>query len=405
SFSSPIAMLQAPGDVSRWFVVEQDGVVRAFQNTGGASTTTTFVDISARVASPADNAGPETGLLGMAFHPDFPTDPRVFLSYTADQGDLVSRISEFRTTDGGNTLDPSTENVVLTVEQPQANHNGGHIAFGPDGNLYIGFGDGGGSNDNNHGPIGNGQNTETLLGKMLRISVDTLQPGEAYGIPSDNPFAGNARCGPTGGSASCPEIFAIGFRNPWRWSFDRATGELWVGDVGQGSWEEVDRVVLGGNYGWRCREGAHDFNPGACGGASNLIDPVAEYDRAQGRSITGGYVYRGNAIPALQGRYVFGDFISGNVWHIAPTAGSTQQVTAATALASGRAISSFAEGNDGELYVVDYGGGLYRLGASTSGTDTIPEQLSDTGCVDTSDATQPASGLIPYAPNAPFWSD
>lgn len=361
-------MLQAPGDPNRWFVVEQNGIVRVFDNNAAVATANVFIDVSARVASPADGRGGETGLLGMAFHPQFATNRRAFLSYTAVVvGNLVSRISEFRSVDAGLTLDPTpaAERIVLTVDQPQDNHNGGGIAFGPGGLLFIGLGDGGGANDEGtgHAAIGNGQDLTRLLGKMLRIDV---APALGYTIPAANPFASNPQCGPNLNAQSCPEVFAYGFRNPWRWSFDRSTGELWVGDVGQSTREEADKVALGANHGWKCREGSGDFRPTTCGPAQMLINPVVEYGRAAGFSITGGYIYRGTAIPALQGRYVFGDF-GGRVWHIAGDTMPTLDVTNATAsaptFASGLSISSFAEGDDGELYVVHHGGTLHRLRA------------------------------------------
>lgn len=276
AFDAPIALLMAPNDDSRWFVVQQGGIVQRFAVANPVAGT--FIDITPRVRS-----GGEMGLLGMAFHPQFPQDPRVFLSYTTGTP-LSSRISEFRTLDGGATLDAATEQVLLVVDQPETNHNGGHIAFGQDGLLYIGLGDGGGGGDQ-HGNPGNGQRLTTLLGKLLRIDVDS---GSPYGIPSSNPFAQNARC-PAAGRASgeCPEIYAWGFRNPWRWSFDRGSGQLWLADVGQGMWEEVNQVTAGGNYGWRCREGAHDFNSGGTFGCSSstLIDPLAEYDHADRKSV------------------------------------------------------------------------------------------------------------------------
>ncbi|MGQ0835055.1 MAG: PQQ-dependent sugar dehydrogenase [Gammaproteobacteria bacterium] len=355
-FTNPVAMLQAPGDATRWFVVEQAGVVRVFDNVANVTVSTTFVNITSGVRS-----GGELGLLGMAFHPAWsPTNRRVFLSYTNGTNPLVSRISEFTADASGITLDPASERILLVINQPETNHNGGGIAFGPDGFLYIGMGDGGGGGDM-HGTIGNGQNLMTLLGKMLRIDVS---PASGYMIPPANPFATNPQCGVNGsGAQNCPEIFAYGFRNPWRWSFDRTTGELWVGDVGQNLWEEASRVTINGNYGWRCREGAHSFNTN-CGGAQNLIDPVVEYGHAVGFSITGGYVYRGAAFPTLQGRYVFGDF-GGRIWNIARDTAPTLDVTNTTApvLATGLSISSFAEGNDGELYVVHHGGTLHRLRA------------------------------------------
>jgi uncharacterized repeat protein (TIGR03806 family) len=404
SFSSPIAMLQAPGDNSRWFVVEQGGVVRTFP-TSNPTTSTPYVNISARV-----DGGGEMGLLGMAFHPDFPQDPRVFLSYTNEDAGRESRISSFRTLDNGATIDPGTEQILLRVSQPESNHKGGNIAFGPDGFLYIGFGDGGGANDQ-HGNPGNGQRPTTMLGKMLRIDVGAAS-STSYTVPSTNPFfdAGNAgdRC-PAAGRASgnCPEIYALGFRNPWRWSFDRVNGELWVADVGQGDWEEVDQVTLGGNYGWRCREGAHDFNSGGTAGcgAGGLIDPVAEYSHAVGVSITGGYVYRGTQTTNLAGRFLFGDFGSGRIWAWIPES-AAQPREPTELLDSGLSISSFGQGNDGELYVVHYGGTLHHIEFQTGAVSgNVPQNLSETGCVVASNAQQPAAGLIPYAINAPFWSD
>ncbi len=352
NFAAPVALLQAPNDGTRWFVIEQAGFVRVFANDPSVSTFATFIDIDGRVDS-----GGEMGLLGMAFHPGFPANPRVYLSYTNEDPVRVSRISEFRLGLNGN-LDPATERILLTIGQPESNHNGGQIAFGPDGHLYIGMGDGGGGNDQ-HGAIGNGQLMSTLLGKMLRIDVS---PATRYGIPADNPFAANPQCGTNGtGAANCPEIYASGLRNPWRWSFDRQTGELWVGDVGQGALEEIDRVRRGGNYGWRCFEGTRATGF-PCASEPDLQPPIAEYGRAAGRSVTGGYVYRGTRIAGLSGRYVFGDFVTGRIWHIAGNTPPT--VLVAEGFATGLNIASFGEANDGELYVVHHGGQLYRLTGS-----------------------------------------
>jgi uncharacterized repeat protein (TIGR03806 family) len=396
SFTSPIALLQAPNDSARWYVVEQGGTIKQFSGTSPASAST-FVDITSRVRS-----GGEMGLLGMAFHPNFPTDNRVFLSYTAGTP-LVSRISSFRSADGGVTLDPSSESILLTIDQPETNHNGGHIAFGPDGMLYIGIGDGGGGGDN-HGDRGNGQRLTTMLGKLLRIDINGAAP---YAIPPTNPFAANARC-PAAGRASgeCPEIYAYGLRNPWRWSFDRTNGELWLADVGQGQWEEVNQVTLGGNYGWRCREGAHAYNPSTPGcSSSTLIDPVTEYDHTLGNSITGGYVYRGTQATALKGRYLFADFGSGRIWAWVPE-NATLPRQPTQLLDTDLNVSSFGQGNDGELYVVNYGGSLHKITfESSTGASTAPRLLSETGCFSATDMKQPASGLIPYDINAPFWSD
>lgn len=396
-FSSPVLLVQAPGNAATWYVVEQAGVVRAFDNRADVASSRAYVDISARVRS-----GGEQGLLGLAFHPGFPVDPRAYLSYTNASSGLVSRISEFRTRDGGVTLDPASETVVLTVSQPATNHNGGNIAFGPDGFLYIGFGDGGGGGDT-WDPFGNGQNLQTTLGKMLRIDVDGTTGAIPYRIPLGNPHAGNALCNAGASGQACPEIYAYGFRNPWRWSFDRGSGELWVGDVGQGALEEVDRVVLGGNYGWRCFEGTNSFNPNCGPNAASSLPPVAQYGRSVGQSITGGYVYRGSAIPALVERYVFADFVTGRIWHVARDTPATLTVTGG--FDTGLSISSFGEGADVELYVVDYGGALHRLVAGATGGGSVATQLSATGCVQSGDASRAAAGLVPYAPNAAFWSD
>ena len=400
SFSSPILALQAPGDSSRWYVVQQGGQVLRFANSNGTTATNSVIDISGRITS-----GGETGLLGMAFHPNFPTDRRVFLSYTATSGTLVSRISSFLSRDGGLTLDSTSEQILLTLNQPESNHNGGNIAFGPDGFLYIGFGDGGSGGDphTQNGPIGNGQALRTMLGKILRIDVGSVETATTYTIPPTNPFAVNPKCGPTTNAQSCPEIYAYGVRNPWRWSFDRQSGEMWLGDVGQGNWEEVDIVVKGGNYGWRCREGGHNFNVTSCP-TTGFIDPVAEYDHGLGVSITGGYVYRGPQNTALRGRYIFGDFGSGRIWTLLPD--NAGGFTRTDLVSSGLGISSFAQANDGELYVVDYSGGLYRLVfQSGTGGGVVPISLAATGCVDALNPALPASGLIPYSVNAPFWSD
>jgi glucose/arabinose dehydrogenase len=358
TFGAPVAMLQAPSDGTRWFVVEQGGRVRTFQNNAGVTSASTFIDISARVTFRG-----ELGLLGMAFHPQFPSpDPRVFLFYSnTTNGVLASRLSSFQTTDGGLTLNPNSEQILLTINKPvvgtaQENHNGGNLAFGPiDGSLYLGIGDGGGANDQ-HGTIGNGQLTTTLHGKMLRISIPTF-PGTGYGIPGSNPNANNANtpCGANGsGSLACPEIFAIGFRNPWRWSFDRSNGDLWVGDVGQGALEEIDKVVLGGNFGWRCFEGTQR-TPFGCGTPGTTILPVAQYGRSVGQSVTGGFVYRGTRFPGLSGRYIFGDFVSGRIFSIDSAAQGP--LTLGDGFSSGLGISSFGQDVDGELYIVDYGDG------------------------------------------------
>jgi glucose/arabinose dehydrogenase len=395
SFDSAIAMLQAPTDNGNWYVVEQGGTIQRFS---GATPSSASPYGTVTVTS-----GGEMGLLGMAFHPGFPaTDSRVFLSYTLRVGgQLVSRVSSFANSTA-TALGP-TETVLLTVNQPEDNHNGGNIAFGPDGYLYIGLGDGGGGGDN-HGSIGNGQRLTTLLGKMLRIDVDA---GTPYGIPSSNPFATQPLCPAAGrSSGECPEIYAWGLRNPWRWSFDRETGGLWVGDVGQGAWEEINRVNLGGNYGWRCREGAHDYNnSGSTCSSVTLIDPVTEYPHGNGDlSITGGYVYRGTQSTALRGHYLFADYGSGIIRSWNPQ-DAPRSRDPATLLDTSLNIPSFAEGNDGELYVVAFDTLHHIVFQPLVGGGTVPSSLRATGCVSSSDPRQPAPGLIPYDINAAFWSD
>ncbi|MDJ0926897.1 MAG: PQQ-dependent sugar dehydrogenase [Gammaproteobacteria bacterium] len=399
-FSSITKILQAPGDGSRWFVVERVGRVRVF-NVADPGNPATYLDISGQVRS-----GGEEGLLGMAFHPDFPATPEIYLSYIAGTSSTRhSRISRF-ILDNTNAPVNVTEQILLTVDQFQGNHNGGDIAFGPDNYLYIGLGDGGGGGD----PQETGQNTTNLLGSMLRIDVlGVAFPMPAYMIPPDNPFAaGNPnKCGPTlVNGNNCPEIYAWGLRNPWRWSFDEPTGMLWLGDVGQGAWEEVDIIERGGNYGWDCREGAHPFEGNGCPPPAALIDPVSEYPHTNGNvSITGGYVYRGNAIPGLFGRYVFADYASGRIWALQDDGqgGYSNELL----VNAPYTISAFALGEDGELYFADFSNQLIRrlIPAGPGNPDTIPDNLVDTGCVDTNDPTQPAAGLVPYTINAPFWSD
>jgi uncharacterized repeat protein (TIGR03806 family) len=400
NFDQPIAMLQEPGSNARWYVVQKSGSVRVFDNTANVSTSREFVNLASRLNSSPTSPNDERGLLGMAFHPDWPTNPRAYLFYTGTHSTLglVDRVSEFRSTDGGNTLAANTELEILNVDDPESNHNGGNLAFGPDGLLYVGIGDGGGGGDQ-HGDSGNGQDLTTLLGKMLRIDVSSASQATPYTIPASNPFAANPRCTGGTGDESCPEIYAYGFRNPWRWSFDRVSGELWLNDVGQGSLEEVDKVVLGGNYGWRCFEGTNPFESD-CGSNPNPIPPVAQYGRSQGFSTTGGFVYRGSVIPALNGRYVFGDY-GGALWSIARD--TTPTLTLGNGLSTGLAIVAFGQDRSGELYVVNLGsspnnGTLHRIVQGAGGGRQIAAQLSATGCLN-------ASGLIPYAPNAPFFSD
>lgn len=340
SFQRPLAILQAPGQSNVWYVVEQAGRVLRIEGQAGKLKSNVFIDIRDRVES-----GPnEAGLLGMAFDPNFTSNGRVYFSYTWIDVSLESVLSRFWSQDGGISAQKQKEEMLLRVLQPFTNHNGGNIQFGPDGYLYLGLGDGGSAGD----PEGNGQNTQSLLGTLLRIDVSGENVIKGYRIPKDNPFV-------KGGGRS--EIYAYGFRNPWRWSFDRKTGELWVADVGQNSWEEVDRVVAGGNYGWNIREGTHCYS-GDCK-KPGLINPVVEYSHAEGCSITGGYVYRGSVIPSLQGTYLFGDYCSGSIWGVNSIArtGVDKRILFKTDMN----IASFGEDNEGEIYVVDLKGRVFKI--------------------------------------------
>ena len=327
-----------------WLLVnERIGRVIAVDPESGS--TDVALDISDRVTGQD-----EQGLLGLALHPDWPDDPRAYVHYSSREGDGDTVLSEFRITDEPlpPRLDPTTERVLLTVDQPYANHNGGQLAFGPDGLLYMGLGDGGSGGD----PHGNGQNPDVLLGKILRIDVDG--DSGSYAIPPENPFA-------DGGGA--PEALLIGLRNPWRFSFDRETGLLWIGDVGQESVEEIDRVDpvadAGANLGWNVMEGSQCFSEENCS-TDGLTLPIAEYGHDLGCSVTGGYVYRGEAIPDLRGWYLFSDFCTGTLFGIPSDAEGV--IGPRTLLDPGFSVSTFGEGPDGELYVADLGGGtIYRI--------------------------------------------
>ena len=388
---------QAPGDPSRWFIVNQNGQIRTLPNLPTAADGTIVLDMppgKVRVIR-------EGGLLGLAFDPLWAQSRAAYIFYTqgpAARPDVMDLgvLSRIRSTDNGATFNLATEEVLLTIPLMTPIHHGGQVTFGPDGYLYLGIGDGGDEDD----PLDNGQNKNTLLGKMLRLNVKSTGP---YTIPADNPFAG-------GGGR--PEIYAVGLRNPWRWSFDRASGELWVGDVGQGMWEEVDIVEKGGNYGWKIREGAHcryTTDP-PCNGDGSLIDPIFDYEHDFGftgtGSVIGGYVYRGAKYPELTGMYFFGDFSSNRVYQLERDPLTNK--ASAKVFAEGIALlASFAEDLAGEVYAVDfYTSPMYRIAKKTSAqTNTFPAKLSETGCFDTKDPKRPLPALVPYEVNAPFYSD
>ena len=344
SFRSMVYLTYPDDGTDRLFLVLQPGQVLVFPDDQDVSSPPTFLDIGARV----NDTGREEGLLGLAFDPDYALNGRFYVYYSAS-GPRRSVISRFSTTSGDpNKADRDSERVILEVAQPYSNHNGGHLVFGPDGYLYIGLGDGGKAGD----PHGNGRNTFTLLGSILRIEVDTIDARGAYSVPPDNPFAG------VGGGVR-EEIWAYGLRNPWRFTFDRLTGELWAADVGQDEYEEVDVIQPGLNYGWNTMEGAHCFRPPSGCDREGLEMPVIEYGRDGGCSVTGGYVYRGSRLPSLYGAYVYGDFCSGKIWALRHD--GTRIMEHLELVDSDLTISSFGEDRDGELYILSFDKKIYRL--------------------------------------------
>lgn len=331
---NPVYVTHAGDGSGRLFVVEKAGRIVVSDN----GTPSTFLDISAQVRS----IGSEQGLLGLAFHPQYATNGYFYVNYIGTDGDTY--VSRYEVSSGdANAANPDSETVLLTVDQPFANHNGGHVAFGPDGYLYIGLGDGGGGGD----PDNNAQNTSNLLGAILRIDVDAEDP---YGIPPDNPYMGQS---------GRDELWAIGLRNPWRFSFDRLNGDLFIGDVGQNAWEEVNYQANGTpggmNFGWPCFEGVgvYDGYDGDCSSQTTLQAPIIQYSHDEGFSITGGYVYRGVQYPQLYGLYFYGDWANGKIWSITQTSpGIWTEPT--LVLETNFRISSFGEDAAGELYVVEY---------------------------------------------------
>jgi glucose/arabinose dehydrogenase len=342
--SNPLDLQRPPGD-NRFFVVEQRGTIRIIEN--GALLAGNFLDIQ----SLTNFDGAEQGLLGLAFHPNYSTNRLFYVNYTRNRSDMTNPqetvIAEFQTLAGNpNQADPLSERVLLTVPARFTNHKGGQLVFGPDHLLYLGLGDGGSGGDpNNHG-----QSLTTLLAKILRIGVDPpFSPGLQYAIPADNPF--------TGGAGS-PEIWAYGLRNPWRFSFERGGTRLFCGDVGQDSWEEVDLITKGGNFGWNVMEGNHCFNPSSGCDMSGKVLPIAEYSHSEGIAIIGGYVYKGSAITSLANAYIFAD-LNGKIWSLTEAPANTW--TRTLLLSTGRAITSFGQDAAGEVYVVDLNGSVLKL--------------------------------------------
>jgi glucose/arabinose dehydrogenase len=338
-FNRPVDLQNNGGD--NLFVVEQLGVIKVFHNNPSTETAEIFLDIQSIV----DDRGNEEGLLGLSFHPDFAQNGYFYVNYTTSLG--TTRISRFEVdTQNPTVADPSSELVLLEFSQPFGNHNGGQLTFGPDGYLYIAVGDGGSGGD----PQGHGQNTSTLLGSILRIDVDNPSGNLYYGIPSDNPFAGNQ-------SGVREEIFAYGLRNPWRMSFDVDTGLLWAGDVGQNEFEEIDVIENGGNYGWRIMEAADCFQSASCE-QSGLIEPTYHYGHDKGNaSITGGVVYRGS-IASLVGWYVYADYASGRIWALES---SSTDPNNQLLLDSNHRITSFGTDHLQELYYCSQNGKIYKF--------------------------------------------
>ena len=358
-FSRPIVVTHAGDGSNRVFVAEQEGIIKVFENDQDADEATVFLDIEERCVY-ADNRN-EEGLLGLAFHPKFKQNGEFFLYYTSTEADLLSKISRFRVSkDNPNVADPASEEVILRVPQPFWNHNGGTILFGDDGYLYIALGDGGSGND----PNGNGQNLTTLLGSILRIDIDHKADGNNYAIPKDNPFVGRTVAAGSGGK-TVPvreEIYAYGLRNVWRMAFDRKTGLLWAGDVGQGLWEEIDIIKPGGNYGWNIREGKHWFRPeGNDAERPELIDPILEYHHEIGKSITGGSVYRGTRVPELVGKYVYADYVTGLLWALDYDEAAGKVIANYSLTGDKLPVMSFGEDEKGEMYFTTPFGSLFRF--------------------------------------------
>jgi glucose/arabinose dehydrogenase len=345
TFSSPIFLTHAGDNTDRIFVVEQRGRIIVFHNSQTTSDTIEFLDIRDRVSF-----GGEKGLLGLAFHPDYETTGCFYINYTNASSTVIAR---FQVTSNPDSADKNTEFQLMTFTQPYSNHNGGWIGFGPnDGYLYIATGDGGSGGD----PQNNGQSINTLLGKILRIDVDT---GTPYAIPTTNPFydsTGNVR----------KEIYAWGLRNPWRCSFDPVTGWLWAGDVGQGAWEEIDLIENGKNYGWRCYEGNHTYNTSGCN-YPEYVNPIWEYAHGSECSITGGYVYRGPSVPELEGKYIYGDYCSSKIWSLEYD-GMNPPVNQYILNSTGP-LTSFGVDQNHELYLTSFNGNIYRFTPTVTSSD------------------------------------
>jgi uncharacterized repeat protein (TIGR03806 family) len=381
ALKEPVALARPAGGGS-WYVTERAGRVRRFDDDAGAAAFTDVIDLTGEVETQGDG-----GLVAIAFHPRFAETGRLFLSYGAVGGTVErSRVISLTSTDGGATFPPASRRVIFDFDQdnPWRIHLNGDMQFGPDGYLYVGFGDGSPMGD----PDRRAQNVNDYRGKILRVDIDG---GDPYAIPPSNPFVG---------FEAMPELYALGFRNPWRFTFDRKGGQLWAGDVGAYTWEEVDLVKPGDNMGWPIHEGNSCLAGPPCQTAG-FVPPVMDYPHdGQSSAVVAGYVYHGGAIPALAGRYVFADYGRGDVWAL--RADNTPELLAHT----GRRLVSFAQQPDGELLLVDLSmGEILRIEPAPPAVDLVAERLSETGCFLSSDPRQPAPGLVPYEVRVSFWSD
>ncbi len=397
SFSRPVHLGHARDGTDWLYVAEQGGRIHVFPKDDAVQAADVFLDLSAGAGGPVSRATNEEGLLGLCFDPAFRTNGFFYVHYSAanPRRSVIARYTATFPAQGAPTASPTTFHEILTVAQPDWNHNAGSLEFGPDGMLYIGFGDGGSGGDP-WGPIGNGQNTQTLLGSMLRIDVRGSTAQQRYAIPPDNPFVGDGQV--------LDEIWAYGLRNPWRFSFDRGTGDLLLGDVGQGTREEVNLIRRGGNYGWRVREGFTNFRVPAGGVPAGLLDPVLDYPRSSGTTVVGGFVYRGQDVPSLRGVYVYADYGSGRIWGLTHNDGT---LVASTQIQSLSQICSFGEDERGELYAVSLGGAIRRFREAPGGVQPppFPGLLSETGLFSDLQALTPAAGVLAYDVNARLWSD
>ena len=395
-FHRPVFLTGAGDGTGRIFVTEQAGLIHVFSpnkdpENNPVTKTKVFLDIRDRIS----RVGNEEGLIGLAFHPDYKNNGEFFVHYSSSVKDMTGIISRFRISENDpDKANPDSEEQILEQSQPYRNHNGGTIAFGKDGYLYASLGDGGKAND----PHDHGQNLNSWLGSIIRIDIDHQDEGKAYAVPKDNPFVDRPD--------ALPELWAIGLRNVWRFSFDRETDELWAGDVGQDRFDEVSIIKRGGNYGWNRYEAKSDFKKDAVMATREHDEPVTFYGREWGLSITGGNVYRGKRYPSLVGAYFYGDYVSGNLWRVSKN--SEGQYENELVRRTGRSIASFGEDDEGELYLLSFDGGIYRIVPTEQPEDTFddwPTKLSETGLYTSVKDHRVSDELIPYSLNAPFWSD